>query len=414
MRAFGAMPLVFRSYLIQGVAAGALTAVILPSLAQGGMDVRQYSGQSALALLPWCLKLAWAPAIDRFIQDRGGSPRRWIALTQVWTGLAALALVGIVDIENSQWGWGLSWLVINTGLAAQDTATDAAAIRYIAPSRRSGANAAMQFGHALGASVFAGMFLGAIARRYGMTSVALSTGGLLIVAGLYEYFAPRQGLPTAIRGDSTPAASSTSLRTWLVAALVASTALLTQAITSTAAAGFLFQRLGWTVEQYQSELHPLSTLVSLLAFALWSRLLLSISPRKSFLWSSLGIGALWIALGLVEPLWELWGRPLIWVYAVQEGLLTAAWTASLYALLMKASQGRHAALLFAGLMTLMNLSRLGGTLLAPLLLQEQNYARLWILVGVVQLLWSYLCHAGLRATLPETGNSPSKRRKSVA
>lgn len=408
MRAFGAMPLVFRSYLIQGVAAGALTAVIMPSLAQGGMELGQYSEQSALALLPWCLKLMWAPAIDRFTQSRGGSLRRWIALTQILTGLIALALLGIVDIEKSQWGWGLSWLAINAGLAAQDTATDAAAIRYIAPSRRSGANAAMQFGHALGASVFAGMFLGAIARRYGLASVGLCMGGLLLVAGLYEYFDPRQGLPAVLRDDPRPDGAKNSTRAWLAGALIAATALLTQAITSTAAGGFLFQRLAWTVEQYQSELHPLSTVVSLLAFALWSRLLLSISPCKSFLWSSLGIGALWIALGFAEPLWDLWGRPLIWVYAVQEGLLTAAWTASLYALLMKASQGRHAALLFAGLMTLMNLSRLAGTLLAPQLLHEQDYAQLWILVGVAQLGWSLLCHTGLRAAFPEDVSLASK------
>lgn len=78
------------------------------------------------------------------------------------------------------------WLAVNTGRAAQDTATDAAAIRYIAPTQRTGANSAMQFGHALGASVFAGWILGAIARSYGLWTVGLCIAGLFLAFGAYE------------------------------------------------------------------------------------------------------------------------------------------------------------------------------------------------------------------------------------
>lgn len=398
MRPPSAVLFLLRSYLVQGVAAGALSAVVMPTLVAGGMDLAQYSEQSALALLPWCIKLLWAPAIDRFTQAHPHRLVRWVAWCQLLTGLLVLLVLGLGDIENYRWGWGLLWLTINTGLAAQDTATDACAIRYIAPSRRPGANSAMQFGHALGASVFAGWFLGAIARSQGLSAVGIAVAGFLLAMGAYELIASR----TWVERETTdpPATSSTgsslAIRPYLIAGAIAASALLTQAITSTAAVPFLFTRLGWTPAQYQQELYPISTAVTLLAFGIGARLL----SRRPALWSftraSLALGALWILLGVVEPWWDPLGRPLIQGYAVLESCATALWTASLYTLLMGASQGRHRALAFATLMTLMNLSRLAGTLVAPPIVAHFSFDQLWILMGALQIAWTILCLWALR------------------
>lgn len=400
-----ALLFVFRAYLVQGLAAGAMTAVLMPTLIAGGMDLKSYSEQSALALVPWCIKLAWAPAIDRYTKHRPHLLRRWVAFAQLAVGCATLLMLGIVDIENSRWGWGLLWLVMNTGLAAQDTATDAAAIRYIAPSRRAGANSAMQFGHALGATVFAAWVLGAIARNYGLSSVVAALAGVFVLLGLLEWRIGQRAAnaPQADATDDAPQASPPSplnRKAFMVALCMAGTALFTQAVTSTAAGPFLLGKLRWTVQDYQRELYPIATFVSLAAYALGTKLLPRRPTLRVFGWSGLAIAGLWVALGLLEPLWESGGHPMIQGYAVFEAIATAFWTASLYALLMQTSQGPHRALAFAGLMVLMNLSRLAGTLVTPQFLKQLSFAQLWIFMGALQLTWTIVSRAALRRVDP--------------
>lgn len=107
---------------------------------------------------------------------------------------------------------------------------------------------------------------------------------------------------------------------------VASSARFTQAITSTAAVPFLFNRLKWTPLDYQQELLPITTGVTFVAYALGARLLTKRPVIWPFTLGSLVIAGLWIALGLAQPLWDQAGHPLIQGSAVLKSSATAIWT----------------------------------------------------------------------------------------
>lgn len=127
----------------------------LPTLMRAdGVPVARITGLTALLLLPWIFKFAWAPIVDTLRSARWGF-RAWIASAQAAMGLAIVPLIWLDPAE--QFGaWRALLLIHAFAAATQDVAIDALAINGVAPADRGFLNGCMQAGMLTGRSVFGG------------------------------------------------------------------------------------------------------------------------------------------------------------------------------------------------------------------------------------------------------------------
>ncbi len=161
----------------------------LPTLLRGeGVEVTDITALTAMVVLPWALKFAWAPLVDTLTNERL-THRVWIVAAQL---AMAATLVPLLFVD-----WGAS-LPLLTGLlvlhalaaATQDVAVDALSIAIIPPEERGSLNGWMQAGMLLGRALFGGgaLLLGsAVSPRFmvlSMIAVLLLTPVVLIRADL--------------------------------------------------------------------------------------------------------------------------------------------------------------------------------------------------------------------------------------
>ena len=155
-------------YFAQGLPSGLIAKALPPLLRDQGVSLSVIGFTSALAL-PWALKFAWAPFIDRF-----GSRKRWLlALNCLTMGL--MLLVASHDI--TAWIAALPWLLavlfcMNIVSATQDIATDGYAVSTLKPAWRGLGNSIQVVGYKLGMVVGGGALLWLTARHGWQASYA--------------------------------------------------------------------------------------------------------------------------------------------------------------------------------------------------------------------------------------------------
>ena len=155
-------------YFAQGLPSGLIAKALPPLLRDQGVSLSVIGFTSALAL-PWALKFAWAPFIDRF-----GSRKRWLlALNCLTMGL--MLLVASRDI--TAWVAALPWLLavlfcMNIVSATQDIATDGYAVSTLKPAWRGLGNSIQVVGYKLGMVVGGGALLWLTARHGWQASYA--------------------------------------------------------------------------------------------------------------------------------------------------------------------------------------------------------------------------------------------------
>lgn len=110
-------------------------------------------GLANLLALPWALKFAWAPLVDR-VESARGRRRAVIIPLQIACAavLGALALAGSPD---AMWLLCVAVLLVNVLAATQDIATDALAVEILAPAERGPANG-LQVGAYRGGMIIGG------------------------------------------------------------------------------------------------------------------------------------------------------------------------------------------------------------------------------------------------------------------
>lgn len=133
--------------LFLGFASGlplALTGSTLSLWLAGGGVSRTAIGLFALATLPYALKFAWAPLIDRLdlpvITRRLGRRRGWAVVTQVAL-MAALVGLGATDPMRDLWWTAMLALIVAFCSASQDIVIDAFRVEIL-EERQFGAGAA--------------------------------------------------------------------------------------------------------------------------------------------------------------------------------------------------------------------------------------------------------------------------------
>ncbi|MBA3885816.1 MAG: MFS transporter [Acidobacteria bacterium] len=127
----------------------------LPALLRAvELPIQQITGLTALVLLPWVFKFAWAPLIDTLRGPRWGF-RAWIMTAQLAMGLTLLPLIWLDPVAHFD-TWRLLLLLHAFSAATQDVAIDALAINSVPIGDRGLLNGCMQAGMLVGRSLFGG------------------------------------------------------------------------------------------------------------------------------------------------------------------------------------------------------------------------------------------------------------------
>src|SRR5512134_1200958 len=116
-RLFGMLVLL---YFAQGLPSGLIAKALPPLLREQGVSL-SVIGFTSLLALPWALKFAWAPFIDRY-----GSRKRWLLVLNV---LAMMLMLLVASRDFASWVEVLPLLLavlfgMNLVSATQDIATD--------------------------------------------------------------------------------------------------------------------------------------------------------------------------------------------------------------------------------------------------------------------------------------------------
>lgn len=139
-------------YLAQGLPFGFFTQALPVLLRDQGLSL-PLLGLANLLALPWALKFAWAPLIDR-VESARGRRRAVIVPLQLLSAvvLGGLALAGSPE---AMWLLCVAVLLVNLFAATQDIATDALAVEILGPSER-GIGNGLQVGAYRGGMILGG------------------------------------------------------------------------------------------------------------------------------------------------------------------------------------------------------------------------------------------------------------------
>ena len=148
-------------YFAQGLPSGLIAKALPPLLREHGVPLSVIGYTSALAL-PWALKFAWAPFVDRY-----GSRRRWL-LSLNGATLALMLIVASRDF--AEWVAMLPLLLallfcMNIVSATQDIATDGYAVSRLPREWRGLGNSIQVVGYKVGRVVGSGVLLWLAARH---------------------------------------------------------------------------------------------------------------------------------------------------------------------------------------------------------------------------------------------------------
>jgi MFS family permease len=155
-------------YFAQGLPSGLIARALPPLLREQGVSLSVIGFTSALAL-PWALKFAWAPFVDRY-----SSRKRWLLALNCLT-MVLMFIVASRDFAawvNLLPGFLALLFCMNLVSATQDIATDGYAVSTLKPEWRGLGNSIQVVGYKLGMVIGSGALLWLVDRHGWQASYA--------------------------------------------------------------------------------------------------------------------------------------------------------------------------------------------------------------------------------------------------
>lgn len=163
-------------YVAQGLPFGFFTQAMPVLMREAGFSLKAISVTSLLAL-PWVLKFLWGPLVDRL-----GTPRHWLVPLQFGAALAA-ALLTLADLDRGFAVVFAAILLFNVLASVQDVVTDALAVRLLDAPQRGLVNGIQVGAYRLGMVLGGGLLLYVYAKA-GWAPMFLTMSALLLVCAL--------------------------------------------------------------------------------------------------------------------------------------------------------------------------------------------------------------------------------------
>lgn len=208
-------------YIAQSVVSG-LTFVALPAvMREAGLPLDRI-GLTYLVMLPWLLKVLWAPSVERYRLPRSGR-QRTVGIVSAGMLAAAAAVATTALVGPAAFGLLIVLLGIAAAAAATvDIACDGFAVERLAAGQRGWGNAAQVGGAYVGLALGGGFFL-LVAAQAGWAAAALTMAGLLVACSL-PFLVVAPGTARVEERPHRPslrtAAADPAIRTGLVLVLV--------------------------------------------------------------------------------------------------------------------------------------------------------------------------------------------------
>jgi len=154
--------LLFSLYWAQGLPVGFMTHALPVILRAEGVSLAHIGG-FGLLMLPWSVKILWAPWVDRYGNHQQGHYRSWIIPTQLLTVIVLIALsflpIHALDQPQYLFLFFIVLLSLNVLGATQDIATDGLAVRILKSEQQHWGNTFQVMGSRLGFIVGGGAML---------------------------------------------------------------------------------------------------------------------------------------------------------------------------------------------------------------------------------------------------------------
>lgn len=154
--------LLFSLYWAQGLPVGFMTHALPVILRAEGVSLAQIGG-FGLLMLPWSIKVFWAPLVDRFGSGSIGHYRSWIIPLQLLSVAVLIALsflpIQVLDQPVYLLAFFIALLFMNGVGATQDIATDALAVNILKNEQQHWGNTFQVIGSRFGFIVGGGAIL---------------------------------------------------------------------------------------------------------------------------------------------------------------------------------------------------------------------------------------------------------------
>ncbi|MCH2136510.1 MAG: MFS transporter [Phycisphaerales bacterium] len=394
-------------YFAQGLPYGFASIAVAAALTKHGATAAQIASLLATVLLPWTFKWAWGPLIDRFSGSAMGRRRPWILAAQSLMVLSVLGLAfGPDPIEHQSWLLGML-LLTNIACSLQDVSVDALAVDQLTEAERGRVNGFMWGSNITGLAV-GGALLGAIAASAGLRMSALVLAVFIAAIMLLPLLVrERQGERLAPWTQGHRCASAQpppgsallvvkrllrafSLRSTLLAVLLALSINMTIGLLGSCSPGLLIQHLNWSQESYSSWMGSIA-FVGLAGALLGGFLADRYGPRRIAAIGGLGLAGCYLSFSLLSSNWGDQG--FVIGYMVVETIFSGMLSVALFSMFMSLSWPLVAATQFTAYMAMLNLSRLIGTGLVTTLVGEgpdlASIPEIWRAPVLLQCAWDY-------------------------
>ena len=175
--------LLFSLYWAQGLPVGFMTHALPVILRAQGVSLAHIGG-FGLLMLPWSIKIFWAPWVDHFGHAAFGHYRSWIIPTQllsvvVLTGLSFLPIQALNQPEYLL-AFFVALLSMNLVGATQDIATDGLAVNMLHSQQQHWGNTFQVIGSRLGFIVGGGAILWALDWLHWQSTFLILAGLVLL------------------------------------------------------------------------------------------------------------------------------------------------------------------------------------------------------------------------------------------
>jgi len=141
-------------YLSEGAPIGFLWLALPTRLKVADVPIQQITALTAVLVIPWTFKFAWAPLVD-VLRSRSWTLKHWVLSAQLVMGITLMPLIWVDPVSSMKW---LSLLLIihATAAATQDVAIDALCISATDATERGTLNGWMQAGMLAGRAAMGG------------------------------------------------------------------------------------------------------------------------------------------------------------------------------------------------------------------------------------------------------------------
>jgi PAT family beta-lactamase induction signal transducer AmpG len=390
-------------YCAQGIPDGFVRTALKNYLYDRGVSVDDVGNVVAMVSLPWMMKWAWGPFIDRYGYAPMGRRRPWILLAQSLMAVTLIGMLLIPDVSTNLRLLAAMVLLVNICASLQDVSVDALAVDMLPPQERGAANGFM-YASSYGGTLVGGGLLGTVLVSAGLTAAIGAQVGMLAAIIMFPLFlrerpgdllAPRRG--SAARWSPTASATrpdslgqvfrmlfrAYSLRSTLMAAVLAALSLVA------VNAHFVYwpkhaqDQLGWSTEAWVGLEGGWGAILGLAGSVAGGLLATAIGAKRAVITALMSMSACWFSYAWLSDYWN--NETAISALFMAESAIAGALQVTMFALFMGICWAPVAATQFTSYTAMMNFANMLGANQADVIQESFGIVDSHVALGCLQL-----------------------------